>query len=303
MIVSDLSRDERAERLRAGQFVFRCGPFTVRVSSPIGVISDAFGLLYPDYELSEGFADFCMKLAPPAGLRGVIRPQVIFTVDGTQPFEPFPLDQAYPLFEWSFNMCVASLTLQHLVIHSAVVERDGRALIMPGEPGAGKSTLTAALIHRGWRLLSDELTLIDIDDRSIVPIPRPVSLKDRSIEIIRAFAPDAIFNVPTHNTAKGTIRHMKPAGEHVRRAGETAYPGWIVFTKYVSGATAALRPHSPDDALLELATQCFNYRLYGLAGFEALCDVVAASTCWDFEYGSLDEAIGVFEGLRLKEPA
>jgi predicted ATPase len=33
-----------------------------------------------------------------------------------------------------------------------VVERDGHALILPAMPGSGKSTLTAALVQRGWRL-------------------------------------------------------------------------------------------------------------------------------------------------------
>jgi predicted ATPase len=31
-------------------------------------------------------------------------------------------------------------------------------VILPAPPGSGKSTLCAALVTRGWRLLSDELT-------------------------------------------------------------------------------------------------------------------------------------------------
>jgi HprK-related kinase A len=302
-MISDLSGSEFAERLRVGELAFCCGPFVVRVASPIGLIGEGLRLLYSDYALSEGFADFRLDLAPRAGLRRWLRPQVIFTADGHQPFAAFPLDQAYPLFEWSLNWCVASATQQYLIIHAAVVERDGRALIMPGPPGAGKSTLAAALVNRGWRLFSDEMTLIDIGDRSIVPLTRPISLKDRSIDAIRRFAPDAVFNAPTHNTAKGTISHMKAPSDHVRRAHETARAGWVVFPKYVAGAPAKLVPHSKPDAVLELATNSFNYRAQGRTGFEVLCDVVDASACYDFEYGALDEAIAVFERLRSREAA
>ena len=53
-----------------------------------------------------------------------------------------------------------------------------RALIMTGESGAGKSTLAALLGERGWRLMGDEFALIDLDDGTIHPFPRAVSLKN-----------------------------------------------------------------------------------------------------------------------------
>ena len=50
---------------------------------------------------------------------------------------------------------------QYLIIHAAVVEKNGLAAILPAPPGSGKGTLTAGSVLSGWRLLSDELTLID----------------------------------------------------------------------------------------------------------------------------------------------
>ena len=210
-MISDLSGRELAERLRAGELVYSCGPFTVRVASPVRYIAEGLRLLYADYALTDEYADFSLELTPSGGVRRWVRPKVVFTSDRQLPFAPFPLDQAYPLFEWSLNWCIASVTQQYLIIHAAAVERDDRVAILPGLPGTGKSTLAAALVNRGWRLFSDELTLIDIETGRIVPLPRPISLKDKSIDTIRAFAPDAVFNRPTYNTAKGTISHMKAA--------------------------------------------------------------------------------------------
>src|SRR3546814_969352 len=62
--------------------------------------------------------------------------------------------------DWSSDVC--SSDLQFLIIHAAALEKSGRAAILPGAPGSGKSTLTAYLVHNGWRLLSDELALISL---------------------------------------------------------------------------------------------------------------------------------------------
>ena len=58
-----------------------------------------------------------------------------------------------------------------LLVHAAVLERDGRAVVMPGPSGVGKSTLCAALVARGWRLLSDEVAMIRTAGRSAPAIP------------------------------------------------------------------------------------------------------------------------------------
>ena len=91
----------------------------------------------------------------------------------------------------------------YLLLHSAVIEREGCAVIMPAPPGSGKSTLCAGLVHRGWRLLSDELALISLTDTSITPLGRPISLKNQSIDVIKEYVPGAIFNRVTHDTSKG----------------------------------------------------------------------------------------------------
>jgi hypothetical protein len=66
-------------------------------------------------------------------------------------------------------------------IHAGVVEVDGRAVLLPGGSGTGKTTLVAALVARGARYLSDEYALID--DRGWVhayPRPLPPSVAGRS---------------------------------------------------------------------------------------------------------------------------
>ncbi len=50
-----------------------------------------------------------------------------------------------------------------LVLHGSAVEVAGRAVVLLGQKGAGKSTTAAALLARGHRLLTDDLVVIDLD--------------------------------------------------------------------------------------------------------------------------------------------
>lgn len=58
-----------------------------------------------------------------------------------------------------------------LPLHAGCVEIDGQAIAFTGPSGAGKSTLTAAFLRRGHRILSDDLTVIDLTGD--VPVVRP----------------------------------------------------------------------------------------------------------------------------------
>jgi hypothetical protein len=285
--------------LRGPGCAIRTGVFSFRLRSDVPGIAQALHLLYADYPRlpAEAFCDFSLDVRRPSGLRQWIKPQVQAIYDGMPVFEPLPLGHAFPLLEWTLNWCITTNDFEHLVLHAAVVERDGRAVILPAPPGSGKSTLCAALVHRGWRLMSDELALISLVDGRLTALARPVSLKNRSIEVMRRFAPAAVFSAETHDTSKGTVAHMRVPRDQVRRMDETACPAWVVFPRWVAGTPPLLQPRPKADAMMELGRNAFNYAMLGKPGFDALGDLVDNSQCFNFSYGELDDAIEVFDRL------
>lgn len=299
LTLASLGPGEVRARLRGPGLRLQTGPFVTCVRSPLAPLADALQAMYGDYPvLEEGsLADFHVRLSGSRGLRRLLRPQVHFHYDGMAPFQPLPLNQAFPMFEWAMNWCVSSQANSWLVIHAAVIEKGGVAAILPAPPGSGKSTLCAALVNRGWRLLSDELTLVRLDDGRIDPLPRPVSLKNASIGIIRDYAPAAALTRPVADTVKGTVAHMRASRESVARAAEAAVPAWIVFPKWQGGAPAALTPVPRARAHMRLAENAFNYSLLGEAGFHTVARLVDGVDTFDFSYGVLDDAIAVFERL------
>lgn len=269
--------------------------------TPIRDLIDEIARLYAGHPVStaETFADFHVSIAPPMRLRRWFRPKAQFLVDGIEPFNALPLDQALPMFEWGLNWCVANYANHFLILHAAVIEKGGRAAIMPGAPGSGKSTLAAGLAHRGWRLLSDELTLISLGDgRSIFGLARPVSLKNESIDVMRRFAAAATMSRVVHDTVKGSVALLKPPADSIARVAEPALPAWIVFPKYLSGLPALLEPKPKAAIMIEMAKNAFNYSVHGARGFAILADIVDACACYKFTYADLNEAVEIFDRLE-----
>jgi HprK-related kinase A len=268
------------------------------------LVADGLRLHYAAHpvEADDGFADFHVTVLHSSGPRRWFRPQVLFQSDENEPFAPLPADQAFPMLEWGMNWCISSHCHQYLIIHAAVIERNGRAMILPAPPGSGKSTLCAGLGCHGWRLLSDELTLIDPVSGHIAPVPRPISLKNASIDVIRQFDVSAVFGPLVRDTTKGTVAHMRPPVDSVLRAQETVLPGWLVLPRYAADAETVLVPLSKARAFMHLADNSFNYHVHGKNGFEALGRLIDACDCYEFSYSRLAEAERLFARLAAGDP-
>jgi HprK-related kinase A len=260
----------------------------------------ALQFLYSDFSILDHpeFVDFHVRVDRPKGIHRWWHPQAQFFLDGDSPFNCLALGLAVPLFEWGMNWCIVYRAHHFLIFHSAVVEREGRALLLMARPGLGKSTLCAALIHRGWRLLSDELALVNLENCLIAPLPRPVGLKNQSIPVIKGFAPEAALSPEWHDTHKGKVVHMRPPVEAVRRENETALPGWIIFLTYEAGAPTRLEAVQRSRAFLRLADCSFNYSMLGELAFESMARLIDLSACYEFTYGNLAEAVERLGGLK-----
>jgi HprK-related kinase A len=297
LIVSDLSPRALRQQLHGTGLRLRTGPVVTSIRSRLQAVANGVAVHYAEHavEAPAGFADFHVSVERPRSLRRWIAPQVVFRFDGTASFAPLPGGQGFPMLEWGLNWCISNHCHQFLTLHAAVLERGGRALLLPAPSGSGKSTLCAGLAFNGWRLLSDELALLDPAQGVVAALPRPLSLKNESIDVIRSFAPEAIFGATVHETTKGSVAHVKPPAEAVARGGEAALPGWIVFPRFVSGAKAVLEPRPKARAFMGLVDSAFNYNVHGRQGFAALSRLIDAADCYDFSYSSLEEAVAVFD--------
>lgn len=274
-------------------FFFKTGVFQIHLTSSIETVCRHLSSLYTGYPIlnKEIFFDYCIEVECINNYRRWFKPQVTFSFDGYEPFSPLPLNQAPALFEWGLNWCIANNAHQYLIIHGAIVEKEGYGLLLPGSPGSGKSTLCAALVCQGWRLLSDEMALLSLTDGLIYPAPRPVSLKNQSIQIIKQFMPDAVFGNVITNTTKGDIAHMRVPDSSVLAQSIPVKPTYLVFPHYRAQSESQLTPLAQSRAFMNLAENAFNFNILGSLGFEAMADLIDRVECYDFSYPDLTTAL------------
>lgn len=305
MKLGEISTSSVVNILKTNGLILKIGPFSFRITSRIHAIAEGLLTLYSDYAVLEEseFVDFSVTIDEGSGLHRWQRRQAIFKFDGKEPFIPLPIDHAFPLLEWSMNWCISMHAHQYLLLHSAVIEKNGFVAIMPAPPGSGKSTLCAGLVYRGWRLLSDEVALISLTDASITPLGRPISLKNQSIDLIGKFVQGAVFSKVVHDTSKGSVSLLKVPSQHIARIQETAQPRWVIFPKYVAASPPQLTPRSKANSMLELGRNSFNYMVLGLKGFETLSQVVDSCACFNFQYSQLEDAVATFDTLAAGSAA
>lgn len=276
------------------------GPFRFKITTDIPLAASNFSNLYADYdELDESqvFIDYFASVKRAKGVRGWVKPQVDFYFDDYKPFNPLPLDQAYAMLEWGMNWCIANHAHQFFILHAAAIERKGQVIILPAPPGSGKSTLCAAMAFSGWRLFSDELTLISPATLEITPCTRPINLKNNSIDILQRRVSGSVFSTRSEDTTKGTVALMKPPKESVSMMQQTAKPKAVIFPKYAPGAPATLTALNSLAAMQSLIDNCFNYHILGQTGFQTACNLLDKIRCYSLEYSVFEEADNLLSRL------
>jgi hypothetical protein len=68
-------------------------------------------------------------------------------------------------------MALALIQKGYLPIHGATIEYGGKGIIISGESGAGKSTVTMELLNQGCKFVSDDLSAVQFMDGDIKVLP------------------------------------------------------------------------------------------------------------------------------------
>lgn len=285
-----------SRRLAAGA-VLSVPPFAVRLQTPLAVLHRSMHMLYGEFDLLDdgGVPDFVIRVSGTGGLRRFARRQAMAFIDTPPPYTPLPERMAPIMFEQVLNWCVATRTFTHLILHAAVVAKNGRAVIVPGQSGQGKSTLCAALVARGWRHVSDEFALMDPASLAITAHPRPISLKNRSLEVVAAWAPDLRQSPAYEGTPKGTIAYVRPSRDAVDAAPEPVTPVAVVFPRFDPAQAPGLDPMGKAAAFIALTACSVNYREFGAAGFDAIGRLVDGHPVLSATYPDTESAVALLE--------
>jgi len=79
----------------------------------------------------------------------------------------------------------------HDLFHAAAVGRGGRAVVLAGDSGHGKSLITLGLLQRGWAYLSDEVCALSAAGPRIDPFPKALEVAPAGFATLGLPAPEA----------------------------------------------------------------------------------------------------------------
>lgn len=186
---------------------------------------------------------------------------------------------------WCNRMAIESRP-DHLNLHAAglMPPNGDRCILVPGAPGAGKSSVTCAAMAAGWGYLSDELVSIDTSGMAH-SYPKPITLKQGT----KALLPHVDFD----SIALGERQlrwYLRPA-ELGGSPTAIAQPFAVVFSEYRSDETTSMSPMSATEATVELATNAQDELDDHGGAFLRMARVASTTQCFRMTQRDLTEAV------------
>ncbi len=200
------------------------------------------------------------------------------------------------------NTCysLADQSQSGLLFHGAGLARQGLGLLMPGTMGAGKSTLTAWLLGRGFDYLTDELAYIPLGSLTMQTFPRPLNLKHPSRAVLNR---QLDFSEQRTRILSSTTTDLVPAPLLNPNSKFSQPPlALIVFPKFQAGSDFVLTPLSKAQAGLALMECLVNARNLTDHGFSEIARLTRAVPAYRLSYASFDQIGDCLESLLEELP-
>jgi hypothetical protein len=182
-------------------------------------------------------------------------------------------------------------------LHAAAIHHGQRALVLPALGGAGKTTLTAALLAAGFGYLSDDVAPLDAETLEVWPLPLPLRIKPGSVALLRTRYPE-LDCLPAYGPAGQAVRLLPPPRFDPVAAGRRYPVAGLVFPDYRPGAAATVQPLPPLEALQRLiTTEALLRRPLIPEHIERLLAWLEATPAWRLKYDDLATAVRAIREL------
>lgn len=202
--------------------------------------------------------------------------------------------QAAPILKARITEDVMADPAWPLALHAGCVHRNGRAMLIAGRPGAGKTTLTSWLIDAGFAYGGDDITMMNAGGQ-VQGLPFLPAIKPGAWRLIASRCSD-LSRLSVHVRPDGKrVRYPTP---HALADQSPAGVGWILKLRRGKGNAARLAPLPASAAIKHLLSEAASPSGdVSRATFDTIARMVKAARSYELHYSDLDEAATLIRGL------
>ena len=174
-----------------------------------------------------------------------------------------------------------------LLFHAGGLARQGKGLLLPGTMGAGKTTLAAWLVSRGFDYLTDEMVYIPHQANAMQGLTRPLNLKHPSRPVVQAWFDYETQAARFYSAAATDL--IPPA--LFRPNNQLSQPRLrlIIFPRYQADSEFSLKALSKAQAGLALMQCLINARNLADHGFPEITRLTKSVPAYKMSYASFEQ--------------
>jgi hypothetical protein len=199
-------------------------------------------------------------------------------------------NHAYLRYHFLEAIALSLVTASYLTpVHGACVARHGRGVLLCGESGAGKSSLSFACARRGWTFLSDDATCLvrGRKGRAVIGNPQHIHFRESALELF----PD-LRHIPLRPRINGDISIEVPTDSYdgLKTCNETEID-FVLFLNRQDGVLPSTRPFPRDSAIAYLSqVLCYGDKQIIEEQKKSLANLLSAEVL-EFQYSDLGSAV------------
>lgn len=219
------------------------------------------------------------------------------TVDGVVQLRTPWLWLVVAWLQWHVNQQVIATTTTHVLVHASVVADGDGALVLAGPMNAGKTTLAAVMLARGFRCLTDEAAAFSLASGRLEPYPRPLAVERSGWDLLPELEPPRSWR-----------RRFQRRQWHLPMPSPTPGESFalraVVLPSVDAGGPVRFEAVTPPEALEALCEHAFNLTGLGAAAFDVLAGAIrGAGPAYRLTVSDLDRAAGGLASiLRGRSP-
>lgn len=157
--------------------------------------------------------------------------------------------------------------------HGSGLTREGRAILIPGQGRAGKTTLSLAMTEQGFELLGEDVVFVDPATRLVHPFQRAILLRDGTQAALRR----AGVKLPNRSQRIGRLLPVE-AVRHWRR--EPAELAMVLLVDWDEAGPVEIIEIGQAEAAVEIRAFSHNLKRRRDGGWARLAQTLSGVRCY-----------------------